>query len=55
MQTQDRDQLAEDAAILAALLHSLGAKDRAAANGTASEAASRWKREARLEQVDRSE
>ena len=54
MQTQDRDMLAEDAAILAALLQSLGAKDRAA-NGTTAEAASRWKREARLEQVDRSE
>ena len=55
MQTQERDVVAEDAAILAALLHSLGAKDAASANGTAAEAESRWKREARLEQVDRSE
>jgi acetyl-CoA carboxylase biotin carboxylase subunit len=55
MQMQERDMVAEDAAILAALLHSLGAKDAAAANGTAAEGASRWKREARLEQVDRSE
>ncbi|MGA7793589.1 MAG: acetyl-CoA carboxylase biotin carboxylase subunit [Candidatus Acidiferrales bacterium] len=55
MQTQERDVVAEDAAILAALLHSLGAKDAAPANGTAAEAESRWKREARLEQIDRSE
>ena len=55
MQTQERDVVAEDAAILAALLHSLGAKDAAPANGVAAEAESRWKREARLEQVDRSE
>jgi acetyl-CoA carboxylase biotin carboxylase subunit len=54
MQTLERDVVAEDAAILAALLHSLGAKDAAPANGTAVEAESRWKREARLEQVDRS-
>jgi acetyl-CoA carboxylase biotin carboxylase subunit len=55
MQTQERDVVAEDAAILAALLHSLGAKDAVPANGTAAGAESRWKREARLEQVDRSE
>jgi acetyl-CoA carboxylase biotin carboxylase subunit len=55
MQTQERDVVAEDAAILAALLHSLGAKDAAPANGTAAEVESRWKREARLEQIDRSE
>jgi acetyl-CoA carboxylase biotin carboxylase subunit len=55
MQTQERDVVAEDAAILAALLHSLGAKDAAPANGTVAEAESRWKRDARLEQVDRSE
>jgi acetyl-CoA carboxylase biotin carboxylase subunit len=55
MHTQERDVAAEDAAILAALLHSLGAKDAASANGVAAEAESRWKREARLEQVDRSE
>ncbi len=55
MQTQERDVVAEDAAILAALLHSLGARDTSPANGTAAKAESRWKREARLEQVDRSE
>jgi acetyl-CoA carboxylase, biotin carboxylase subunit len=55
MQTQERDVVAEDAAILAALLHSLGAKDAAPANGTAAGAESRWKREARFEQVDRGE
>jgi acetyl-CoA carboxylase biotin carboxylase subunit len=53
-ETQERDVVAEDAAILAALLHSLGAKDAAPANGTAAQEESRWKREARLEQADRS-
>jgi acetyl-CoA carboxylase, biotin carboxylase subunit len=56
MQTRKRDAIAEDAAILAALLHSLDGKDAAAAaNGGAAGAESRWKREARFEQVDRSE
>jgi acetyl-CoA carboxylase biotin carboxylase subunit len=55
MQMQERDVVAEDAAILAALLHSLDAKEAAPANGTAAEADSRWKREARLEQVNRNE
>jgi len=55
IQPQERDAVAEDAAILAALLRLLGAKDAAPANGTAADAESRWKREARLEQVDRSE
>jgi acetyl-CoA carboxylase, biotin carboxylase subunit len=54
-QTQEGDVFAEDAAILAALLHSLGTNDPAPANGASAEAESRWKREARLEQVDRSE
>jgi acetyl-CoA carboxylase biotin carboxylase subunit len=54
-QTQERDLVAEDAAILAALLHSHGAKDEPPANGAAAEAESRWKREARFEQIDRSE
>jgi acetyl-CoA carboxylase biotin carboxylase subunit len=54
-QTQERDVVAEDAAILAALLHSHGAKDEPPANGAAAEAESRWKREARFEQIDRSE
>jgi acetyl-CoA carboxylase biotin carboxylase subunit len=53
---QELDVVAEDAAILAALLHFLEATKQAApANGNAAEAESRWKREARLEQVDRSE
>jgi len=55
IKTQERDAVAEDAAILAALLHSLGAENAAPANGTASEAVSRWKRESRFEQIDRSE
>jgi acetyl-CoA carboxylase biotin carboxylase subunit len=54
-QMHERDAVAEDAAILAALLHFLGAQDAAPANGTAAAAESRWKREARLEQIDRSE
>ena len=54
-QTQERDLVAEDAAILAALLHSHGAKDEPPANGAAAEAESRWKREVRFEQIDRSE
>ena len=54
-QMQERDVVAEDAAILAALLHYLAAKDTASVNGTAAEAESRWKREARLDQVDRRE
>jgi acetyl-CoA carboxylase, biotin carboxylase subunit len=54
-QTKKRDEAAEDAAILAALLHSLGARKQAApADGAAAEAESRWKQEARFEQVDRS-
>jgi acetyl-CoA carboxylase biotin carboxylase subunit len=54
--TQERDAVAEDAAIVAALLHSLGAKDAVIANGAAAaETESRWKREARFEQVDRDE
>ncbi len=55
MQPKERDVVAEDAAILAALFHTLGAKDAASANGTGQETESRWKREARLEQVDRSD
>jgi acetyl-CoA carboxylase, biotin carboxylase subunit len=55
MRTQERDAIAEDAAILVALLHSLDGKDAAApANSAATEAESRWKREARFEQIDRS-
>jgi acetyl-CoA carboxylase, biotin carboxylase subunit len=54
-QTQERDVVAEDAAIIAALVHSLGTKDAPPANGAAAEMESRWKREARFEQIDRSE
>jgi acetyl-CoA carboxylase biotin carboxylase subunit len=55
IKTQERDDVAEDAAILTALLHSLGAKDAAPTNGAAAEVESRWKREARFEQIDRAE
>jgi acetyl-CoA carboxylase biotin carboxylase subunit len=51
--TVKHDVLAEDAAILAALLHTIGTKDTAPDNGTAVETESRWKREARFEQIDR--
>ena len=54
-ETQERDVVAEDAVILAALLFSLGAKNAAPGNGATARVESRWKREARLEQVDRSE
>ena len=55
IQSQERDVVAEDAAILVALLHSLHTKNAAPTNGTAAESESRWKREARFEQIDRSE
>jgi acetyl-CoA carboxylase biotin carboxylase subunit len=54
IRTQEGGVFDEDAAILAALLHSLSTEGAAPANGTAAEAESRWKREARLEQIDRS-
>ncbi|HVA95265.1 MAG TPA: acetyl-CoA carboxylase biotin carboxylase subunit [Candidatus Dormibacteraeota bacterium] len=47
------DVSAEDAAILTALFHQLGLNRAAHANGAHRESESRWKREARLEQVDR--
>jgi acetyl-CoA carboxylase biotin carboxylase subunit len=53
--TQERDVAAEDAAILAALLHTLGEGDAPTANGAPAERESRWKREARIEQVSRNE
>jgi acetyl-CoA carboxylase biotin carboxylase subunit len=52
--TAHDDPGAEDAAILAALLHHLGSHDAASANSHAAEPESRWKREARTDQVDRS-
>jgi len=55
IQSQERDVVAEDASILAALLHSLQTKNAAPTNGTAAESESRWKREARFEQIDRRE
>jgi acetyl-CoA carboxylase biotin carboxylase subunit len=51
--TVKHDVQAEYAAILAALLYTTGTKDTAPANGVAAEMESRWKREARFEQVDR--
>jgi acetyl-CoA carboxylase biotin carboxylase subunit len=53
-QARESDAVAEDAAILAALLHFTGTKDAASAGIAAPETPSRWKREARFEQVDRS-
>ena len=55
MRAKEHDATAEDAAILVALLHSIGAKDATPTNGAGAPAESRWKREARFEQVDRSE
>ena len=52
-ESQERDEVAEDAAMLVALLHSLEAKGEAPSNGTPIEAESRWKHEARLEQLNR--
>jgi acetyl-CoA carboxylase biotin carboxylase subunit len=54
-QTAHDDPGAEDAAILAALLHHLGTHDAASANSPAAEPESRWKRAARIDQVDRSQ
>jgi acetyl-CoA carboxylase biotin carboxylase subunit len=51
----ERDLAAEDAAIVAALLHHLDANGAARAGALSVEAESPWKREARLEQVDRGE
>jgi acetyl/propionyl-CoA carboxylase alpha subunit len=51
----ERDAVAEDAVILAALLHSHTPKDAASANGDSAEPESRWKRESRFEQINRSE
>jgi acetyl-CoA carboxylase biotin carboxylase subunit len=48
------DPAAEDAAILAALLHHLAANRAASLNSPATQSESRWQRDARLEQVDRS-
>jgi acetyl-CoA carboxylase biotin carboxylase subunit len=53
--TVHEDPDAEDAAILAALLHHLAANGAASANSPAVEPESRWKREARLDQVDRTQ
>jgi acetyl-CoA carboxylase biotin carboxylase subunit len=51
----ERDPGAEDAAILAALLHHVDTNGAAHASVPAAEPESLWKREARLEQVDRGE
>ena len=52
--TLEHDAIAEDAAILAALLHSLNGEYAATVNSAATSMESRWKRVARFEQVDRS-
>jgi acetyl-CoA carboxylase, biotin carboxylase subunit len=49
------DSIAEDAAIVAALVYTLSGSEKGPSNGRLIEAESRWKRAARLEQVDRSE
>jgi acetyl-CoA carboxylase biotin carboxylase subunit len=49
----ERDPAAEDAAILAALLHFLDTNAAANAGALSAEQESLWKREARLDQVDR--
>jgi len=51
--TRDRDVPAEEAAILAALLQFTDTKNAAPVGAVATETDSRWKREARSEQVDR--
>jgi acetyl-CoA carboxylase, biotin carboxylase subunit len=55
LETQQHDEVAEDAAILTALLYSLAEKNAVSTNGAAAEPESRWKREARFEQIERSE
>jgi acetyl-CoA carboxylase biotin carboxylase subunit len=55
IEARERDAVAEDAVILAALLHSHTPKDAASANGDSAEPESRWKRESRFEQINRSE
>lgn len=50
-----RDPVAEDAAIVAALLHTLSANEKPSANGAPAEAESRWKRASRFEQAERGE
>ncbi|HWZ56042.1 MAG TPA: acetyl-CoA carboxylase biotin carboxylase subunit [Verrucomicrobiae bacterium] len=51
----ETDSVAEDAAILAALLHTFGGNREVTANGSRAETESRWKRAVRFDQVDRSE
>jgi acetyl-CoA carboxylase, biotin carboxylase subunit len=53
-QAQQSDSAAEDAVILATLLHFTAESSGAPTNGAATGTSSRWKREARQEQVDRS-
>jgi len=48
-----QDSVAEDAAILAALLHHFAANSAARAGAPTHQGESLWKRDARLEQVDR--
>jgi acetyl-CoA carboxylase biotin carboxylase subunit len=53
--TQERDAPTEDAATIAALLHHFAAKNAAPAPGAVAETQSRWKLQARMEQVQRDE
>jgi acetyl-CoA carboxylase biotin carboxylase subunit len=54
-QTMEKDAVAEDAAALAALLHFLSARKVSRGDESVSETNSRWKRQARTEQIERSE
>jgi acetyl-CoA carboxylase biotin carboxylase subunit len=53
--TLEYDGVAEDAAILAALLHFHGAKNEVPVSASTAKTESRWKRAARFEQVEQSE
>jgi acetyl-CoA carboxylase biotin carboxylase subunit len=53
--TPEQDDSGRDAVIVAALLHHLKTKSAPPMNGATPEAESRWKRAARVEQVERSE
>jgi acetyl-CoA carboxylase, biotin carboxylase subunit len=50
-----RDSVVEDAAVVAALLHTLSANEKPDPGGASTEAESRWKRASRFEQVERGE
>ena len=52
-QSREHDPVAEDGAVVAALLYFAEVTNAPPANGAAAQSQSRWKREARFEQVDR--